>query len=84
MPPAHLVVRNWPLERPGSCSARKQLAIPSTAVAYSTDVIVAPNTALGFLTLWPAGQTQPLTSLLNSDGRVKANAAIVPWSEWRG
>ena len=53
-------------------------AIPSTAVAYSMNVTVVPNTALGFLTLWPAGQTQPLTSLLNSDGRVKANAAIVP------
>jgi hypothetical protein len=31
------------------------------------------------LSLWPAGQTQPLVSTLNSlDGRVKANAAIVP------
>ena len=29
--------------------------------------------------MWPAGQSQPLVSTLNSyDGRVKANAAIVP------
>jgi serine protease len=31
------------------------------------------------LTIWPTGEAQPTTSLLNSpDGRVKANAAIVP------
>ena len=28
--------------------------------------------------MWPAGEAQPLISTLNSDGRVKANAAIVP------
>jgi hypothetical protein len=33
---------------------------------------------LGYLTVWPTGQSQPLTSTLNSpDGRIKANAAIV-------
>jgi hypothetical protein len=33
---------------------------------------------LGYLTIWPQGQLQPLDSLMNSpDGRVKANAAIV-------
>jgi hypothetical protein len=32
---------------------------------------------LNYLTLWPTGQTQPYVSTLNSDGRVKANAAIV-------
>jgi sugar lactone lactonase YvrE len=52
--------------------------IPNTAVAYSLNVTVVPNAALGYLTMWPAGQTQPLVSTLNSDGRVKANAAIVP------
>ncbi len=31
-----------------------------------------------YLTIWPTGETQPLVSLMNSDGRVKANAAIVP------
>jgi FtsP/CotA-like multicopper oxidase with cupredoxin domain len=50
--------------------------IPSTAVAYSLNVTVVPNAALNYLTLWPAGQAQPDVSTLNSDGRVKANAAI--------
>jgi len=53
--------------------------IPSTAVAYSLNVAVVPSGPLGFLTLWPTGQPQPLVATLNSiDGRVKSNAAIVP------
>jgi sugar lactone lactonase YvrE len=53
-------------------------SIPANAVAYSLNVTVVPNASLGYLTLWPAGETQPLVSTLNSDGRVKANAAIIP------
>ena len=31
------------------------------------------------MTIWAAGESQPTTSLLNStDGRIKADAAIVP------
>jgi len=52
--------------------------IPSTAVAYSLNVTAVPNVSLGYLTIWPAGGNQPYVSTLNSDGRVKANAAIVP------
>ena len=52
--------------------------IPSTAVAYSLNVTVVPNASLGFLTIWPAGEAQPVVSTLNSDGRVKANATITP------
>jgi hypothetical protein len=52
--------------------------IPTTATAYSLNVTVVPNAALGFLTIWPAGEAQPVASTLNSDGRVKANAAITP------
>src|SRR5271170_585806 len=52
--------------------------IPSTAVAYSLNVTVVPNASLNYLTLWPSGQPQPYVSTLNSDGRVKANAAITP------
>jgi len=54
--------------------------IPSTAVAYSLNVTVAPSQgALEYLTIWPTGLPQPVVSTLNSlDGRVKANAAIVP------
>ena len=53
--------------------------IPSNAAAYSLNVTVVPDTTLGYLSIWPAGEAQPLVSTLNSyDGRVKANAAIVP------
>jgi YVTN family beta-propeller protein len=52
--------------------------IPSTAVAYSLNTTVVPNTGLGYLTVWPAGEAQPAVSTLNSDGRVKANATITP------
>jgi Bacterial Ig-like domain (group 3)/NHL repeat len=50
------------------------------AAAYSLNVTVVPGgEALGFLTIWPAGEGQPTVSTLNShDGRTKANAAIVP------
>jgi sugar lactone lactonase YvrE len=51
--------------------------IPSTALAYSLNVTVVPDTQLGYLAIWPAGQTRPVVSTLNSDGRTKANAAIV-------
>jgi hypothetical protein len=52
--------------------------IPSTAVAYSLNVTVVPNASLNYLTIWPTGESQPYVSTLNSDGRIKANAAIVP------
>jgi uncharacterized repeat protein (TIGR03803 family) len=51
----------------------------TSAAAYSMNVSVVPNGPLSYLTVWPSGQTQPLVSTLNSlDGRIKANAAIVP------
>jgi hypothetical protein len=53
--------------------------IPSNALAYSLNATVVPSAGLGYLTMWPTGQAQPLVSTLNSlDGRIKANAAIVP------
>ena len=53
--------------------------IPDTAAAYSLNVTVVPRGPLGYVTVWPTGQPQPNVSTLNSqDGRVKANAAIVP------
>lgn len=40
---------------------------------------VVPKGALSYLTAWPAGQPRPLVSTLNSlDGRIVANAAIIP------
>jgi hypothetical protein len=52
--------------------------VPGNATAYSLNVTVVPQGPLGYLTIWPAGQPQPLASTLNSDGRIKADAAIVP------
>ncbi len=65
--------RDFPLPQNTSCN------IPSTAVAYSLNVTVVPITTLGYLTIWPTSEVQPVVSTLNSpDGRIKANAAIVP------
>jgi hypothetical protein len=58
----------------GACS------IPATTgpIAYAMNVTVVPHGPLGYLSVWPTGQPQPVVSTLNSpDGRVKANAAIV-------
>ncbi|HLJ45818.1 MAG TPA: SBBP repeat-containing protein [Bryobacteraceae bacterium] len=53
--------------------------IPSSAQAYSLNMTVVPPGPLTYLSAWPAGQNQPVVSTLNSfDGRVVANAAIVP------
>jgi len=54
--------------------------VPANAAAYSLNFTVVPRAgALGYLSVWPAGQTQPLVSTLNSlDGSTIANAAIVP------
>jgi len=54
-------------------------SIPITALAYSLNVTVVPAGPLGYLSLWPTGQTQPFVSTLNSPGGiVVANAALVP------
>ena len=53
--------------------------IPTAAQAYSLNMTVVPPGPLTYLTTWPTGQPQPVVSTLNSfDGRVVANAAIVP------
>jgi hypothetical protein len=54
---------------------------PPAARAFALNGTVVPNGPLGYLTLWPAGQTQPVVSTLNSwDGSVVSNMAIVPTS----
>jgi hypothetical protein len=52
--------------------------IPATAAAYALNVTVVPSGFLTYLSIWPSGQGRPVVSTLNSDGRIKANAAIVP------
>ena len=66
--------RSFPISQ-GACN------IPATATGYSLNVTLVPiqNQPVGYLTIWPAGQNQPVVSTMNSlDGRIKANAAIVP------
>jgi len=47
--------------------------------AYSFNFTAVPHGPLGYLTVWPTGEGQPLVSTLNSyGGQVTANAAIVP------
>lgn len=51
----------------------------ASATAYSLNVTLVPVNGgpVGYLTIWPTGQDQPRVSTMNSDGRIKANAAIV-------
>ncbi len=64
--------RDFPIPQ-GSCG------IPQTATAYALNVTAVPHGPLNYLTIWPTGSSQPVVSTLNSyDGRVKANAAVVP------
>jgi hypothetical protein len=56
-------------------------SVPSSAQAFVLNATVIPEGSLGFLTLWPAGISQPLVSTLNAvDGFVTSNMAIVPSS----
>jgi hypothetical protein len=65
--------RSFPIPQEGGCN------IPATAAAYSLNVSVVPFGPMGYLTIWPTGQDKPVVATLNSlDGRIKANAAIVP------
>lgn len=67
--------RDFPVLLATSCN------IPSGAQAYSMNFTVFPRMGgpLGYLTVWPAGQPQPLVSTLTDlTGTIVANAAIVP------
>ncbi len=53
--------------------------IPGNARAVSLNVTAVPQAVLSFLTAYPTGIERPLVSTLNSfNGRVVANAAVVP------
>jgi hypothetical protein len=60
--------------------AASACGVPSGAQAYSLNATVWPATGfLNWLTLWPTGGAMPVVSTLNSwDGRLVANAALVP------
>jgi hypothetical protein len=47
--------------------------LPTTAAAYAINITAIPHTTLGYLTVWPTGQPQPVTSVINSlSGVVKS------------
>jgi hypothetical protein len=49
-----------------------------TPRAFVLNATVVPTSAVGYLTLWPDGQTEPVVSTLNAnDGYVTSNMAIV-------
>jgi hypothetical protein len=53
--------------------------IPADAQAHVLSVTVVPPAPLGYLTLWPQGQTRPGVATLNAvDGVITSNLAIVP------
>jgi hypothetical protein len=55
--------------------------LPASAKAYALNITAVPRGYLGYLSVWPADQARPLVSTLNSmDGRIVANAALVPAS----
>ena len=52
-------------------------SIPPAAKAYALNPTVVPPGNLSYLTVFPTGTPQPLTSILNDlDGRILANAGI--------
>ena len=53
--------------------------VPTQSQAYTFNATVVPQVALGYLTLWPDGRTQPVVSTLNApDGALTSNMAVVP------
>jgi len=53
--------------------------IPSSSEAFVLNATVVPTGGLGYLTLWPENEAQPVVSTLNADdGVIASNMAIVP------
>ncbi len=51
---------------------------PANALAYVLNATVVPQGTLGYLTLWPDGEDQPVVSVLNAlDGAITSSMAIV-------
>ena len=65
--------RTFPIPTSTNCT------IPSNAMAYSFNVTVIPPGLLGFVTMWPTGQTRPNAVTVDDvQGAILNNAAIVP------
>jgi len=53
--------------------------ISSSAEAFVLNATVVPTGGLGYLTLWPENEAQPVVSTLNADdGVIASDMAIVP------
>jgi DNA-binding beta-propeller fold protein YncE len=53
--------------------------VPGTAQAYVFNATVVPSGYMGYLTLWPDSEGQPVVSTLNAaDAMVTSNMAVVP------
>ena len=53
--------------------------MPTSAKAFVFNATVVPPGTLGYITMWPQGQSQPLAATLNAiDGAITNNMAIVP------
>jgi DNA-binding beta-propeller fold protein YncE len=66
--------RSFPLLEAASCFPQG-----ASPVAYSLNFTALPHVPLGYLTVWPTGETQPNVSTINAPtGANTANAAIVP------
>ena len=78
------VMRSFTIPDNSDCNIPNYDPMP---IAYSLNFTAVPHgRPLGYLTVWPTGDSQPpLYSTLNSyDGRTKANAAIVPAGDYGG
>jgi photosystem II stability/assembly factor-like uncharacterized protein len=63
----------------GVSVAGSPCGVPASARALVFNATVVPPGPLGYLTLWPQGQSQPPTATLNAeDGAVTNNMAIIP------
>jgi hypothetical protein len=82
---APMTTATFPIQSAAEASANSAPApcgtIPSIAQAYSFNVTVVPHAsgAVNYISIWPAGVTQPVVSTVDDvQGMIVANAAIVP------
>jgi hypothetical protein len=77
-------ITTFPVQSPAEAIANTLPApcgtIPAIAAAYSLNMVVIPHGGLAadYVTIWPAGGTQPIVATLNDyQGGIVGNAAIV-------
>jgi hypothetical protein len=85
LPPRRYTQRQWNFRRTGTgrqyeprvSHSEQRLRRPRGSACLRAECNGVPDGWLGCLTIWPYGSSLPQVSTLNSDGRVKANVAIV-------